>query len=162
MGRKIRFSPRWIKGIPRGERTWERFLRTVVDMADKRSSGCWTHGDWRRGYPYFTYWGEAVRGSRVSWEYHNGPVPEGLFVCHHCDNPACINPDHLFLGTNRENILDCAKKGRHGGSKFTREQVVMIRLRAHQGESQSSIGSSFGVPQPRISRIVNRRAYAWV
>lgn len=55
---------------------------------------------------------------RVAWELTYGPIPEGLLVCHHCDNPACCRPDHLFLGTMKDNIQDAVKKGRVGAQKY--------------------------------------------
>ena len=52
---------------------------------------------------------------RISWEMHYGPIPDGMCVCHHCDTPLCVRPDHLFLGTTQDNLADCGKKGRRRG-----------------------------------------------
>ena len=59
---------------------------------------------------------------RISWELTNGPIPEGLWALHHCDNPPCVNPSHLFLGTNTDNQRDCVSKGRDRGSRITHDK----------------------------------------
>lgn len=81
---------------------------------------------------------------RFSWFLHNGTIPTGMFVCHHCDNPKCVRPSHLFLGTNSDNMKDCYRKGRmknpcacgekHPMSKFTTSQIIEIRRAYKAGE----------------------------
>jgi hypothetical protein len=71
-----------------------------------------------QGYGLIRLNGKNVRVHRFVWEQTFGPIPVGLLVCHHCDNPPCVNPEHLFLGTHRDNILDSSRKGRlHFGAK---------------------------------------------
>jgi len=80
------------------------------------NSGCWlwqksvTRGGYgQQGYKMYNY-----SAHRLSWIFSVGPIPKGLAVCHKCDNPLCINPEHLFLGTQKDNVQDMMKKGRHG------------------------------------------------
>ena len=82
-------------------------------------SGCheWTGGGVRRGYGVITINKRILRTHRLAWELANGPIPDGLYVCHSCDNPKCCNVDHLWLGTPQQNIDDMIAKGRHKESK---------------------------------------------
>ena len=86
----------------------------------RKSDGCWEWTAYRMkgGYGRIRKAnGMPSLAHRFSWEIHFGPIPEGRHVCHHCDNPPCIRPDHLFLGTHRENHLDASRKGRAGAQR---------------------------------------------
>ena len=79
----------------------------------EKTDSCWNwKASLKSGYGGFQYNGHFVRAHRASWHMHNGPIPEGIFICHKCDNPLCVNPEHLFLGTHRDNVLDAVSKGR--------------------------------------------------
>ena len=87
-----------------------RFWRFV-----EKTEGCWlwTGAKTGGGYGYIRRSGkEKMSAHRASWEMHNGPVPEGLWVLHRCDTPACVRPDHLFVGTRADNMRDAHEKGR--------------------------------------------------
>lgn len=105
-----------------------------------------------------------VKAHRLSWEIHNGPIPDGLNVCHHCDNPPCVNPDHLFLGTDADNVADMIAKGRqvYGGTpagethhqrKLTDAQIGEIRsLYATGIISLPELSKYYGVSHTSIDR----------
>lgn len=87
----------------------------------KRPNGCW---EWigaksSLGYGHLKIRGRLVIASRFSFELHKGPIPEGLLACHSCDNKWCVNPDHLFVGTQQDNCLDMCGKGRHWAQNKT-------------------------------------------
>lgn len=105
---------------------------------------------------------------RIAWELAHGiPVPRGLYVCHHCDNPSCVNPDHLFLGTSSDNMLDAIRKGRYhftygetnGRHKLNRIQVEEIRTTT---DPYRTIGERFGVTVSTVSAIKRHRIWKFL
>ena len=101
----------------------------------------------------------AVLAHRVSWEIYFGPVPGDMNVLHTCDNPPCVNPAHLFLGSQKKNMEDCVVKGRKRHSEdapragFSNEQVADIKERLARGESVVSIASRYNKPHGTIWNI---------
>lgn len=102
----------------------ERFWRYVVPMMDDR--GCWEWTGALKGGSSLSYgiFGKHDRAHRVSWEINCGPIPAGLFVLHRCDNASCVNPRHLFLGTQRQNMHDMLAKGRSKTSEHLHKAVA--------------------------------------
>ena len=115
---------------PRGED--DRFA-SVADRFAARVSPCPVTGCWwwlgtpcSVGYGRFTAWGKFDRPHRVAWMLYRGAIPPGLYVLHRCDNRACVNPDHLFLGTHLDNIRDMLAKGR-GSKPPNRWEIARVR-----------------------------------
>jgi hypothetical protein len=141
-------------------------------------AGCWLWTAYRddKGYGRITHRTDGVMVlhivPRLSWELHNGPIPDGLWVLHNCpggDDPACCRPSHLFLGTALDNQLDCAAKGRKPvgeqciGAKLTEERVIEVRRRLAEGvETHDALAIEFGVARQTISDIVNGRKWKHV
>lgn len=144
-------------GVYKRKLTKERFEEKFA-----KGNGCWDWTGFKNsvGYGYFRLNGKSKLAHRVSWEIHVGEIPNGLCVLHKCDNPKCVNPLHLFLGTNQDNINDKVAKNRqsklkgevHGMSKLTEKQVVEIRNIV--GLSQRKIATIYGVHQTLIGLIL--------
>ena len=141
---------------------------------DKHDPGeCWT---WLRyindsGYGVTTTKNNRhIRASHIAYELTYGPLPEGFIVCHKCDNPACVNPAHLFAGTHTDNVCDMDNKGRrvnapqhgesHGMSKLTADKVVEIRRLAASGISNAELGRRFDISDTHVWRIVTRQSWS--
>lgn len=154
----------------------ERFWRFVL-----KTDGCWlwTGRLVRHGYGQISLGGrhpKRAAAHRASWEIANGPVPDGLWVLHHCDNPPCVRPDHLFLGTAKDNSRDRDIKGRgkmpvgvgqpgelHPSARLTESQVLEIRRRYAEGSiSQRRLADEYGIHQTHVSDIVIGRAWSHV
>lgn len=96
--------------------------------------------------------GRLLMAHRLAYELFRGPIPSGMLVCHTCDVRACVNPEHLWLGTNAENMADMARKGRsyNRPSQFTEEQITAIR---NDPRRQVDIAAAYGISQARVSQI---------
>jgi hypothetical protein len=130
----------------RGKPIWDR----VLSRRKITETGCWEYQGWRNNKGYGMAGREGGRGAglvlvhRVSYEHHNGQIPEGICIMHICDNPACFNPEHLKAGTHKENMADMWAKGRGralGGeaspnARLTTKQVEEIRARYKPAEKR--------------------------
>lgn len=140
------------------ERFWENVKKT-------KKCWLWKGGKTSGGYGAFNAANNIHGAHRYSYELHNGPIPEGLWVLHTCDNPSCVNPAHLFIGTQQENIEDMIEKGRgnfakgeaHYQDKLTWREVRLIRkiYKKHSfSKTQQQLADRFGVNQQTISEII--------
>lgn len=132
-----------------------------------KSNNCWTWtaGTDKDGYGKF----QGGRAHRASYEMANGEIPDHLCVLHRCDNPPCVRPDHLFLGTNRENMDDKIRKGRQfrgeqlkGLCKLSEHKVRQIRQLAKDGNTHQAIADQFGVDRTNIGFVVRRETWAHI
>ena len=133
----------------------------------QKSDGCWlwTGGRKSKGYGSLGHARQTLQAHRLAYEFTYGKIPDGLAVLHTCDNPPCVRPDHLFLGTHLDNSRDMIAKGRGRwrglpgeecpSARLTRAQVEEIRSRYQRGEaSQDELAMQYGVSQSNISIIV--------
>ena len=152
-------------GRPIQDRFWPKVAKSI--------DGCWnwTAVKWKNGYGFIGRGGAGagnIGAHRLSWELEHGPIPEGLDVCHRCDNRSCVRPDHLFLGTAKQNMEDCVSKGRMhrgertGSSKLTAHQVKEIRRCHSLGDTLTALGRAFDVTQGNVRSIVKRETWAHV
>jgi hypothetical protein len=133
-------------------------------------SGCflWMAGTHKQGYGFFFRGGKySELAHRVSWEFYRGKIPEAVHVLHRCDNPSCVNPDHLFLGTHSDNMRDCVAKGRknmprgaaNSATKLTENQAREIK---YSPEQNVDLAKRFGVTAVNIGHIKSGRAWKYL
>lgn len=135
-------------------------------------SGCieWQRGRQKYGHGRAWYENRKWLVHRLAWIFANGPIPEGLYVCHKCDNPPCCNVDHLFLGTHLDNMADRERKGRNpvhkgeenGGSKLTEEQVIEILNTPKVLGSGRALAKRFGVTDSAIYLVRKGKNWAYL
>ncbi len=174
-GEHVRFLPshwsRLQRPVVRVE-PWPIFLATRLWVRVTKTDHCW---NWIGPVNWYGYGSLAAKvngvpreigAHRLSYILAHGPIADGLRVCHQCDNPRCVRPDHLFLGTDADNLGDCAAKGRtarlfgaeNHSSKLTAEQIAEIRTLVG-GQSASSIARQYGVARTTIVSIARGRSW---
>jgi hypothetical protein len=132
----------------------------------------WTAARSAAGYGKLRYEERDLTAHRCSFEYAYGRIPAGLFVCHRCDNPVCVNPAHLFAGTPSDNTRDMVNKGRQGGqgaagernrnARLTEADVLRLRDRFAAGDTPKTLAAEFGITAGTVNRIVRGEQWAHV
>ncbi len=169
-----------MNGSNNRERT--RHMRPVTPIIDRLMSkvitspdGCWEWQGARRGSMGYSTLGNEpgklprnIYGHIVSYEFHKGLIPSGMVVQHSCDNPVCVNPDHLSLGTYQSNKDDCVEKMRHNKgvkqhkARLNDEIVRSIRKDAGNGEEGKSIAARLGVSDQTVYDVINGKTWKHV
>ncbi len=155
--------------IPRQHKKAKPFIKRLRPVPE---TGCleWTGSKTRTGYGRIRVGPKAYLAHRYAFMLALGEIPEGQCVCHQCDNPACCNPKHLFLGTQRENVADMMAKGRQHNrtgsknscAKLTEQDVIEIREACASGARQADMARKYNVSQVAISLIVLRKKWVHV
>lgn len=134
------------------ETFWSKVIKT-------ESCWRWTGARNKRGYGLFNICGKLQSAHRLAWSEIHGAIGAGLYICHKCDNPSCVNPDHLFAGSARENQVDSSLKGRTARQKIDHRQAMQI---FHFPASNSETGKRFGVSKNTVTKIRTRKTWAWI
>ena len=144
------------------QKFWERLEHTP--------EGCW---EWTRALTKAGYGAMGLKRGvvetthRISWRLANGTIPEGMNVLHKCHNRKCCRPEHLYIGTQKDNVRDMLEAGRAGGrkgethhkAKMTSEQIAEIRQKRAEGQTGTSLAKEYGLAHSGIYRIVNNRGW---
>lgn len=114
----------------------------------------------RDGYPWLRNGDGVGFGHRLAWSIKNGPIPHGMFICHSCDNPACVNVDHLFLGSPAENSADMVAKGRSSKKasrprRFSDGDIKRMRDLCNLGATKTSVAKLFGCSPSWLARVLS-------
>lgn len=155
--------------------TVENKIQKVIDNKVILPNGCWTIDFFENGNGYKRF-EVKVDNKRIkhyvhieSYKVHKGEIPEGLYVRHVvCNNPACFNPEHLDIGTQKDNMQDAVKAYRQAKgtkipqSKLNEEKVLEIRKLYSEGMKQTHLAETYGVDPSQISRVVNRIDWKWL
>lgn len=138
-------------------------IKSRINIDPRTKCWLWIGTRDANGYARITVAKKFRLAHRISWSIFRGPIPAGLFVLHKCDTPPCVNPDHLFLGTQKDNAQDCLAKGRwpklQRNAKLSWEDVNEIRRLKGQVRPRE-LAIRFGVGRPQIYRIHNNKRWA--
>lgn len=148
--------------VPNEAHDPEAAQRLLARAKMNEETGCllWQGSKQNGGYGQITYKRRLQTTHRLSWIAHHGPVPDGHYVCHICDNPACIAVEHLFLGTPSQNYRDMRRKGRtRYNAKLAVSEVKAIKKRLASGETASRVARDYAVSADQIAAIKNGQAW---
>ncbi len=143
--------------------------KKISENIKKMPNGCW---EWKRsrqlsGHGSICFKIGVFRAHRVSYLAFKGEIPKEMCVCHSCDNPPCCNPEHLWLGTKKDNSIDMWKKGRrasfrgikNGRAKLTEERVLILRENENNMEKLTSLSKDFGIDLATVYNVISRRTW---
>lgn len=147
------------------DRFTKEFIKERIEV-DKNDCWIWKGAKHRQGYGSIRFNGKTSLSHRLSWIIFRGEISESMKVCHTCDIPSCVNPDHLFLGTQTDNIEDCQKKGRFTRNipktrriKLNWNQVQEIKKLSEQGMTRKELEKKFEVSQTCIAKILTGKSW---
>lgn len=150
---------------------WGDLQARLSERTEVDENGChnFTGAATGNGYRIFSVAGRSCLAHRVAYEIHSGEsIPEGMCVCHRCDNRSCINPEHLFLGSKADNAQDMVAKrrslagSRHHNSKLRESQVGVIKRQLREGANQTALARLYGVIPATINHIATGRTWSHV
>lgn len=165
MARTKGVGPTMMTGLP----LWKRL---EAGSLHQPQTGCfvWTRSRYREGHGQIWWNGRLERTHRFAWVLQNGPIPPGMCICHRCDNPPCINVDHLFMGTHQDNMNDMMAKGRdyrgpplkgeaHPNAKLTAADILAIREKRNSRKADAAL---YGVSEGNIKTIRGRKTWGHI
>jgi hypothetical protein len=153
-----------------GDRQNMTIADDFIGSYHQANSGCW---EWKRtlsrkGYGQLRLAGKLFYAHRFSYQRRYGSIPEGMLVCHHCDNKKCVNPDHLFLGTPADNSADMRRKGRGPRGwlmpqcKLNPLKIGLAREMCRGGMSYSAAARHFGVSRMALQNALSGKSWGWI
>jgi transposase len=151
-----------IKGRERTHNTINDLWSKVDKLSDSKGCWIWNGSLNNKGYGQIRISGTLYFSHRLAYLLMKGEIPEGMHLCHKCDNPKCCNPEHLFIGSRSDNMVDCIKKRRRPGIKLNPEKVREIRLLKSNGISCRELSVLFGVSISTIQEIVQFKKWPHV
>lgn len=151
------------------KRFWDKVEKTDTCWNWTAAKSAFGHGRFRMGR-------KLVSPHRLVYEWEHGEIPEGYDICHHCDNPSCVNPQHLFLGTRSDNMKDAMKKNRlpqmvkilerkgseTNNAKLTEKEVLLMRALEKKGMKTKELSKRFGITRRNVRDIIYRRTWTHI